>query len=392
MSWRRIGLELARIVGAGLVLAAVYQLMPTRTRANVPCSVPFTFVNGTVADATQVNANFNSLVTCLGNAAAAGVNGDITQLTGLTTPITPSAGGTANFTATAATTGTANAQIVAATLPNNFSLNTGYRVSFIAGSSNTGAATLNVAGTGVKNIFRKTHIGAQVMVGGELINGNAYVATYDGTEYVLMSDTSQVGEVRDWHTSTPPAGWLISDGTCYTGTNPPYTVLFAVISTTYGNCGANTFIVPDLRGRVIAGLDNMGPSGAASRLTTLASGCGTAFTVAGASCANFGQTHVLTTGEVPASPPIGGASFTGNSQTPSTNQTGIPLNTNTSSTYWVGAGSATGFAAINGGSVTIGQATITFTPSGSVSLGNMGSGGGHPTGAPDFGFYKMIKL
>src|SRR6516165_11718978 len=142
MSWRRIGLELARIVGAGLVLAAVYQLMPTRTRANVPCSVPFTFVNGTVADATQVNANFNSLVTCLGNAAAAGVNGDITQLTGLSTPLTPASGGTSQFMATGVTTGSGNAQGIAATLPNNFSLTSGYRVSFIAGFSNNKATTL----------------------------------------------------------------------------------------------------------------------------------------------------------------------------------------------------------------------------------------------------------
>jgi microcystin-dependent protein len=366
--------------------------MPTRTKANVPCSLPFTFVNGTVADATQVNANYNALVTCLGQAAIAGVNGDITQLTGLTTPITPASGGTAEFTATAATTGTPNAQVIAATLPNNFSLNTGYRVSFISGGSNTGATTLNVAATGVKNVFRKSTAGAVAMVGGELIVGAAYVATYDGTEFVLMGDTAQVGQMADWHASTPPAGWLISDGSCYTGTNPPYVALFAIISTTYGNCGANTFIVPDLRGRVATGLDNMGPGGAAGRLTNVASGCGSNFLTAGASCASFGQSHVLTTAEIPASPNVGGASFTGNSQTPGTNQSGIMTNATTNITGWTGAGSPTYFVGGNGTGASIGQATITFTPTGSVTLGNMGSGGGHPTGAPNFGFYKMIKL
>src|SRR5580704_10502940 len=33
--------------------------------AEVPCTVPYTFVNGTVANADQVNANFTAVITCL---------------------------------------------------------------------------------------------------------------------------------------------------------------------------------------------------------------------------------------------------------------------------------------------------------------------------------------
>src|SRR5579863_3867591 len=33
--------------------------------AEVPCTVPYTFVNGTVAQAGQVNANFQALLSCL---------------------------------------------------------------------------------------------------------------------------------------------------------------------------------------------------------------------------------------------------------------------------------------------------------------------------------------
>lgn len=67
--------------------------------ANFPAP-PFTLVNGTTADATQVMANFLSIVTN-GNAncASAGANTNITSLGGLTTPITIAQGGTGAGTA-----------------------------------------------------------------------------------------------------------------------------------------------------------------------------------------------------------------------------------------------------------------------------------------------------
>ncbi len=58
-------------------------------------SLPYTFQNGTTADATQVNANFDLVVSDVNaNAAASGVNNDITQLTGLTTALSVAQGGT----------------------------------------------------------------------------------------------------------------------------------------------------------------------------------------------------------------------------------------------------------------------------------------------------------
>lgn len=76
------------------LLVALGLLLPVQAKAGVPCTLPFTFSNGTIADATQVNANYNALVACLNNAAAAGVNFDITTITGLTTPLSTSQGGT----------------------------------------------------------------------------------------------------------------------------------------------------------------------------------------------------------------------------------------------------------------------------------------------------------
>ena len=54
-----------------LLVGLLFSLWVTCAAANVPCSLPFNLLNGTTADATQVMANYNALVTCLGNAAIA---------------------------------------------------------------------------------------------------------------------------------------------------------------------------------------------------------------------------------------------------------------------------------------------------------------------------------
>lgn len=57
-------------------------------------ALPFNLTNGTTADASQVMANFNTILNGTNtNAAANGVNSSITHLTGLTTPLSISQGG-----------------------------------------------------------------------------------------------------------------------------------------------------------------------------------------------------------------------------------------------------------------------------------------------------------
>lgn len=59
----------------------------------------------------------------------------------------------------------------------------------------------------------------------------------------------------------PPAGWLWCAGQAVS--RATYSALFAAIGTTYGaGDGSTTFNVPDLRGRALVGLDNMGGSDA----------------------------------------------------------------------------------------------------------------------------------
>ncbi len=70
--------------------------------------------------------------------------------------------------------------------------------------------------------------------------------------------------------STVPSGWLLAYGQAISRST--YSALYAVVGTTYGvGDGSTTFNLPDLRGRVPAGLDNMGGT-AASRVSLTTSG------------------------------------------------------------------------------------------------------------------------
>lgn len=63
--------------------------------------LPNTLTNGTTADANQVMANFDQIVEDVNaNAAGTGTNSDITELTGLTTPLSVPQGGTGTTYAT----------------------------------------------------------------------------------------------------------------------------------------------------------------------------------------------------------------------------------------------------------------------------------------------------
>ncbi|CBS87788.1 phage tail protein [Azospirillum lipoferum] len=90
-----------------------------------------------------------------------------------------------------------------------------------------------------------------------------------------------------------PAGYLLCDGSAVDRTT--YSDLFAVLGTSFGaGDGATSFNLPDLRGRVPAGKDDMGGT-AANRLTS--TGSNIAGTTLGAS--GGAETHTLTTAQMP---------------------------------------------------------------------------------------------
>ena len=106
--------------------------------------------------------------------------------------------------------------------------------------------------------------------------------------------SSPAGTVNTFAGSTAPTGWLLCAGQAVSRTT--YADLFAAISTTYGTGdGSTTFNLPDLRGRTVAGVDNMGGS-AANRITSGGSGItGTTLGAAGGT-----ETHTLTTAQMPS--------------------------------------------------------------------------------------------
>lgn len=76
----------------------------------------------------------------------------------------------------------------------------------------------------------------------------------------------QIGMVIPWSGSSGsvPSNYLICDGTVYNIVD--YPDLGALLGSTYGGNGTTTFGVPDLRGRVVAGQDDMGGT-SANRVT-----------------------------------------------------------------------------------------------------------------------------
>lgn len=85
-------------------------------------------------------------------------------------------------------------------------------------------------------------------------------------------ETAVVGEVRAYAgtSSTVPTKWALCYGQAVSRTT--YALLFAALGTAWGvGDGSTTFNLPDLRGRMLAGVDDMGGS-AANRVTNAVSG------------------------------------------------------------------------------------------------------------------------
>jgi microcystin-dependent protein len=113
----------------------------------------------------------------------------------------------------------------------------------------------------------------------------------DGTDVLptLPAAASQAGFMSLYAGSTLPSNYLWCDGKPYSRTT--YAGLFTAIGIAYGaGDGTTTFNVPDYRGRVPMGADNMGGT-AASRITSISNALGT---VGGE------EKHALTIGELAA--------------------------------------------------------------------------------------------
>ena len=125
----------------------------------------------------------------------------------------------------------------------------------------------------------------------------------DTASYRWCSNTSPitwigmipVGTVQPYAGGTAPVGWLLCAGqSLNASTNTQYADLWSVLGTIYGGSGITAFNLPDLRGRVPAGLDNMNGSAAGRLTSTVLSASNSLGATGGA------QTHTLTTSQMPS--------------------------------------------------------------------------------------------
>jgi microcystin-dependent protein len=185
----------------------------------------------------------------------------------------------------------------------------GQVVAFTPHATNGATVTLNVDGLGAKPLRSSPSVD---LPAGVLVQGTPYVALYNSSDaafyihgFYSSPYTVPVGAVIDFTgSSAPNSNFVLPYGQAVSRTT--YATYFAMVSTTYGSGdGSTTFNVPDLRGRVVAGKDDMGGS-AASVLT----GGGTGFGAQGSSPTTLGakggaENKTLATANLPPYTPAG---------------------------------------------------------------------------------------
>ncbi len=188
----------------------------------------------------------------------------------------------------------------------------GQTIAFTPHVTNGAVVTLNVDGLGAKPLRPAP---ATDLLAGMLVQGTPYTCTYsnaDAAFYLRDFYASPYGiplgaSIDYWGNSSPHSAFALAYGQAIS--RATYSGLFALFGTAYGSGdGATTFNIPDLRGRVIAGKDDMGGS-AASRLTS--SFFGTSAAALGA--VGGGESKTLLTANLPPYTPAGSISVSGGS-------------------------------------------------------------------------------
>lgn len=185
----------------------------------------------------------------------------------------------------------------------------------------------------------------------------------------MASNFLPVGVILPYGGSTAPTNWLLAYGQEISRST--YAALFAVFGTTYGSGnGSTTFNLPDLRGRVVAGKDDMGGSDAArlsgvysTSATTLGGSLGAAsitlttshlpahdHTFSGTSASNGAHTHTYS-----------GSSTTdaGGSHTHSVSASGTTSGESTTHTHTF-SGTTSGVSVVHNHSLTLYNAGSSF--------------------------------
>lgn len=240
------------------------------------------------------------------------------------------------------------------------------QICFTPNNTNTAGVTLAVDGLTALPIDTapSTAVGA-----GVLVQGTPYCVVYNNSnqQFYLKNFVGNpynvpLGGVMIYTgSSAPNSNFVLAFGQCISRTT--YASYFALVSTTYGGCdGSTTFGVPDLRGRVVAGLDNMGGS-SASRLSSICSS-----TSLGFSCG--GQQNILTQSNLPGVNFVVSGITLDNSNELQLN--GVPVG----ATVTTSGGGITGFVITNIAN------TLNYVPTANVTVQNQGTASSGGSDAP----------
>ena len=153
-----------------------------------------------------------------------------------------------------------------------------------------GSSKLKVADGGIT----ATQLANDSVITDRILDGAVTAAKLDPAAVSVLMPT---GSIMSFAGASAPTGYLLCDGAAIARqAGGSDTALFTLLGITYGaGDGSTTYNIPDLRGRVIAGQDDMGGV-SANRLTGLTGG------VDGDVLGGSGgtETHTLSTSELPA--------------------------------------------------------------------------------------------
>lgn len=235
-------------------------------------------------------------------------------------------------------------------------------IAFTPHTANGSPVTLNVDGLGAKPLRLAPGVELQSNV---LVQGTPYMATYNNSDVAwylhgLGGNAYGIplgGGLDYWGATAPSSAFAFPFGQALSQTT--YAALYALFGPNrYGTDSGGNFLLPDVRGRLVAGKNDMGGTGA-GRLTT-ATMTPDGNTLGGT---GGGETVTLVTGNLPAYTPSG--NITNGNIT-------ITQNANTQNS---GASVAAGG---NPGIVTSAAATITASQASSTFTGNPQGGGSNP--------------
>lgn len=178
----------------------------------------------------------------------------------------------------------------------------GQMLAFRASVTNGTSATMTVDGG---TTYALQSPAGTALPAGTIIAGTPYRMQFNlaNTSWVIEGITGNpyavpLGAII-WSTSTtaPNSNFVAPSGQCLsTTTYASYWVQQG--SPASGSCAGGQFQIIDMRGRVPAALDTLNAS-AANRLTNSATGCGTAMTSIGATCANGLEGSAISLAQMP---------------------------------------------------------------------------------------------